>query len=140
MIYIFLLLISLIFIKKNKENFKVYSNYEKYKLGEVVYPIINADIESREAIMINKLIDTISKLEGFDHKSASNLLVPYTKLSTANERWGIFSNLNLDLAMKELNNKKNDLDLTLGKFKDLYKLNNIQKMSIENYIKTRNHL
>ena len=35
MIYIFLLLISLIFIKKNKENFKVYSNYEKYKSGKL---------------------------------------------------------------------------------------------------------
>ena len=48
---------------------------------------------------------------------------------------GYIFDLNLDLAVKELNNKKNDLDLTLGKFKDLYKLNNIQKMSLENYIK-----
>ena len=135
MIYIFLLLITLIFLKKNKKNFKVYSNYEKYKLGEIVYPIINTNSESKEAIMINNLINTISTLDGFDHKSASNLLLPYTKLSTANEKWGVFSNLNLDLAMKELNTKKNDLDLTLGKFKDLYKLNKVQKKSIENYIK-----
>jgi len=138
MIYIFLLLILLILIRKDKEYFKIYTNFEKYKLGEIVYPIINTNIKNKETEMINELIDTISSLKGFDHKSASNLLIPYTKLSIANEKWGIFSNLNIELAMKELNSKKNDLDLVLGKFKDLYKLDKNQKKSVEEYVKKDN--